>query len=300
MKNYYYEAAGQHAGPLSADELRAHGVQGNTLVWCDGMSQWEPAASLEELTALFQPVVPPPLPKRPGPPPLPSPVLTPTGISDSVLAALPLPSTPVAAFAASGYSVPQLGVFKDDTTVYALESGELVASFADSTDLDRVYKDGLWFNEAYRFALLDATGKKLLTFYKPAKGIMQSLKHELHILDAQDHLLGICRNRVLGFANPFSKQDGIITVTDAYSQTLLELDSLKELKFNLTIELVQRGQVVGTVLGSKGSGGVSRALFVYARDRFELRFKPEVEAATKAVGLGAVLALHLFVRHRWR
>jgi hypothetical protein len=196
--------------------------------------------------------------------------------------------------------VPQLGVFKDDTAIYALDSGELIASFADSTDLDRVYKDGLWFNEAYRFVLLDATGKKLLTFYKPAKGIMQSLKHELHILDAQDHLLGICRNRVLGFANPFGKQDGIITVTDAYSQTLLELDSLKELKFNLTIELVQRGQVVGTVLGSKGSGGVSRALFVYARDRFELRFKPEAEAVTKAVGLGAVLALHLFVRHRWR
>jgi hypothetical protein len=63
MKTYYYEAAGQQAGPLSADELRAHGVQGNTLVWCENMPAWAPAASLPELMAFFQPV-PPPLPAR--------------------------------------------------------------------------------------------------------------------------------------------------------------------------------------------------------------------------------------------
>lgn len=299
MKTYYYEEAGQQAGPLSADDLCAHGVQATTLVWREGMTNWEPAASLTELAAFFQPV-PPPLPKRLGPPPLPAPLLTEIGRATPIPLAPPVSPIPLAAFAASSYSVPQLGVFKDDTVVYALDSGEAVASFEENADLNRVYKDGLWYNEAYRFMLRDPAGKKLLTFYKPAKGLMQSLKHELHVLDAQDHLLGICRNRVLGFANPFGKQDGLITVTDAYSQTLLELDSMKELKFNLTIELVQRGRAVGNVVGSKGSGGVSRALFVYARDRFELRFAPETGAATKAIGLGALLALHLFVRHRWR
>lgn len=63
MKTYYYEAAGQQAGPLSADELRAHGVQGNTLVWCEDMPTWAPAANVPELVAFFQPV-PPPLPAR--------------------------------------------------------------------------------------------------------------------------------------------------------------------------------------------------------------------------------------------
>jgi hypothetical protein len=294
MKTYYYEEAGQQAGPVAGDLLRAQGVQGSTLVWNEEMSDWAPAASVAELAAVFQ-TMPPPLPTRPVPPPLPTPTLVPAGAAPASNLAFP-----VNFFAANSYSVPQLGVFREDTAIHALDSGEVLAAFADNADLNRVYKDGLWFNEAYRFVLLDPAGKHLLTFYKPAKGIMQSLKHELHILDAQDQLLGICRNRVLGFANPFAKQDGIITVTDAYSQTLLEADSLKELKFNLTVELIQRGRVVGSVVGSKGSGGVSRALFVYARDRFELRFALEADTATKAMGVGAVLALHLFVRHRWR
>lgn len=63
MKTYYYEAAGKQAGPLSADELRVHGVQGNTLVWCETMPTWAPAASVPDLIAFFQPV-PLPLPAR--------------------------------------------------------------------------------------------------------------------------------------------------------------------------------------------------------------------------------------------
>lgn len=63
MKAYYYEAAGKQAGPVSADELRAHGVQGNTLVWCETMPTWAPAASVPDLTTFFQPV-PTPLPTR--------------------------------------------------------------------------------------------------------------------------------------------------------------------------------------------------------------------------------------------
>jgi hypothetical protein len=294
MKSYYYEAAGQQAGPVGGDELRAHGVQAATLVWSEGMSQWAPAASLAELTPFFQPV-PPPLPKRAGPPPLPSPVIATGGATSPASLAPPKSSTPAVAFTASGYSVPQLGVFRGDTAIYTLDSGELVASFAENADLNRVYKDGLWFNETYRFVLLDSAGKTLLTLYKPAKGIMQSLKHELHILNAQDQLLGICRNRVLSFANPDYKQDGIITVTDAYSQTLLELNSMNKL-----VELVQRGSVSGYVVGSKGNGEIDQAPHVYARDRFELHYKPEAGTTIQAIGLGALMALHLFVRHRWR
>ena len=288
---YYYEHDGQQAGPVEAGQLLARGVQPETLVWHAAMSEWAPAASVAELTSLFQ-AVPPPLPKRPGPPPLPA-ANTPevssaprSGLADTL--------------AFNGFSIPQLGVFEDDTAVYALDSGELVASFKENADLKRVYKNGLWYNESYGFVLCNRAGEKLLTFYKPAKGLMQMLKHELHVLDAQDQLLGICRNRVLGFANPFGKLEKVITVTDSRQQPLLDLDSLAELKFKLTIEFIQQGNVVGSVVGSKGSGGISRALLVYARDRFEVRFAPGVDQVTKAVGLGAVLALHLFVRHRWR
>lgn len=299
MKTYYYEAAGQQAGPVAGDLLRAHGVQGTTLVWHAEMSDWAPAASLSELAAFFQPV-PPPLPKRAGPPPLPAPLLVEVEGAAPVPIAPLISPVPLAAFAASSFSVPQLGVFKDDTVVYALDSGEVVATFGENADLNRVYKDGLWYNEAYRFVLLDPAGEKLLTFYKPAKGLMQMLKHELHVFDAQNRLLGVCRNRVLGFANPFGNLEKVITVTGSQQQPLFDLDSLAELKFKLTIELIQQGTVIGSVVGSKGSGSISRALFVYARDRFELRLAPEADMATKALGLGAVLALHLFVRHRWR
>lgn len=60
---YYYEEAGQQAGPVDARQLLAHGVKANTLVWQEGMPDWVPAATLPALAALFQPV-PPPLPPR--------------------------------------------------------------------------------------------------------------------------------------------------------------------------------------------------------------------------------------------
>jgi len=145
------------------------------------MSDWAPAASVAELASVFQPI-PPPLPTRPVPPPLPTSVPVPAS------AAIPTSNSPSAVdfFAASSYSVPQLGVFEDDIAVYALDSGELVASFEENGDLKRVYKDGLWYSRSYSFVLRNQVGEKLLTFYKPAKGLMQMLKHELHVLDAQD------------------------------------------------------------------------------------------------------------------
>ena len=63
MKTYYYEQAGQQAGPITVDLLLSHGVEASTLVWSEDMSDWAPAASLAELAPLFQPV-PPPLPPR--------------------------------------------------------------------------------------------------------------------------------------------------------------------------------------------------------------------------------------------
>lgn len=50
MDNYFYiDPTGTQQGPVSADKLSASGVTGNTLVWKQGMSEWQRAATLEEL-----------------------------------------------------------------------------------------------------------------------------------------------------------------------------------------------------------------------------------------------------------
>jgi GYF domain 2 len=42
-----------------------------TLVWREGLSEWKPAGELAELGDVFK-KLPPPLPQRSGPPPLPA------------------------------------------------------------------------------------------------------------------------------------------------------------------------------------------------------------------------------------
>ena len=63
MNEYYYEHQGQQAGPVAADQLITHGVNANSLVWHDGMSNWAPAATVPELLSFFL-YIPPPLPAK--------------------------------------------------------------------------------------------------------------------------------------------------------------------------------------------------------------------------------------------
>lgn len=54
MKNYFYiDKNGQQTGPVSEDSLKQHGVNANTLVWCEGMSEWKKANEIAELKYLF-------------------------------------------------------------------------------------------------------------------------------------------------------------------------------------------------------------------------------------------------------
>lgn len=75
MANYYYlNARNEQQGPVAAEKLLDYGVTKNTLVWKEGMSQWEPAGNVAELNSLFAgqqtppPPVPPPNPPRPSQP----------------------------------------------------------------------------------------------------------------------------------------------------------------------------------------------------------------------------------------
>ena len=63
---YYMGLKGQQVGPFDLNGLRAE-IQGgrlsrSTLVWRDGMSSWEPAERIPELSELFPSAGPPPLP----------------------------------------------------------------------------------------------------------------------------------------------------------------------------------------------------------------------------------------------
>ncbi len=63
MKYYYYALNDQKFGPFSYEELKVKRLTKDSFVWTDGMSDWQPAGSIEELKEILIPV-PPPLPPR--------------------------------------------------------------------------------------------------------------------------------------------------------------------------------------------------------------------------------------------
>ncbi len=81
---WYYAHDGARKGPVSRDDLQVALTRGEvdrqSLVWCQGMPQWQALESVEELQPLLA-HVPPPLP--PEPPPLPTQAAaTPTAAAD--------------------------------------------------------------------------------------------------------------------------------------------------------------------------------------------------------------------------
>ncbi len=54
MTNQYYIVVdGNSTGPFSKEGLMAQGINRETLVWREGMSEWAPASSVPELTDMF-------------------------------------------------------------------------------------------------------------------------------------------------------------------------------------------------------------------------------------------------------
>lgn len=50
---YFIAENGQQAGPFEPNELLAHGLTVNSLVWCEGMPTWVSASQVPELMALL-------------------------------------------------------------------------------------------------------------------------------------------------------------------------------------------------------------------------------------------------------
>ena len=72
---WYAESQGKRVGPMPKTQLATMATSGElttaTLVWKEGMSGWTKAGEVPELGDVFA-KVPPPLPPKSGPPPLPS------------------------------------------------------------------------------------------------------------------------------------------------------------------------------------------------------------------------------------
>ena len=72
MKQYYYvDGNNQQQGPIDAAQLPAFGVTTKTLVWCEGMANWQVAGEIPELASLFaakQPEIPVQPQMQPGTP----------------------------------------------------------------------------------------------------------------------------------------------------------------------------------------------------------------------------------------
>ena len=67
MNHYFYiDTNGQQCGPLAGEELKNKGLTRESLVWCDGMSTWEKACSVPELSSLFVAMPPTPAPPQPS------------------------------------------------------------------------------------------------------------------------------------------------------------------------------------------------------------------------------------------
>ena len=60
MKKYFIVENNQQDGPFSKDELRMKGISPSTLVWFEGMANWEQASAISELNELFTTAAPPP------------------------------------------------------------------------------------------------------------------------------------------------------------------------------------------------------------------------------------------------
>lgn len=68
MSRYFYiDAEGKQKGTYTPMELREEGVRRDTLVWAQGMEQWQRAEEVDELDFLFSGTYNPPQPELPRP-----------------------------------------------------------------------------------------------------------------------------------------------------------------------------------------------------------------------------------------
>ena len=81
MKQYYIHRDGSQLGPFTLAELQGQNINRSTMVWCQGMDNWQEAGTVDELATAF--ATPPPLQAVPAV----------TGSAPPMFAATPPPAT---------------------------------------------------------------------------------------------------------------------------------------------------------------------------------------------------------------
>ena len=71
MKQYYLYEGAQQQGPFSFEALKEKNVSADSLIWHEGLNDWQKAGEIEELKILFK-AGPPPVPVAFQNPPIPS------------------------------------------------------------------------------------------------------------------------------------------------------------------------------------------------------------------------------------
>ena len=62
MKYYFYSVGEKQKGPFTIEQLMNENIDKNTLIWFEGLSDWQPAKEIKELEVILQ-LIPPPIPK---------------------------------------------------------------------------------------------------------------------------------------------------------------------------------------------------------------------------------------------
>jgi len=68
MKQYYIYLDDQQVGPLTPEELQQHKITTETMIWFEGLADWQKANTIEDLKPLFK-AVPPPINRLAATPP---------------------------------------------------------------------------------------------------------------------------------------------------------------------------------------------------------------------------------------
>ena len=54
MQYFFINQNGQQSGPVAPEAFKINGIKGNTMVWCEGMGNWQEAQTVPELRKFFK------------------------------------------------------------------------------------------------------------------------------------------------------------------------------------------------------------------------------------------------------
>ena len=111
---------------------------------------------------------------------------------------------------------------------------------------------------------------------------------ELHVLNKDNQLLGICRRKV-----SFSLKQ-VLTVDDAQGNVLMHLNLVSVTSRDYVLEMTT-GARIAQVRRSRPADW-KQMLLEFKDDRLEIIFEPNTPENIKALGISAIMAAYLLIR----